>query len=307
MNYPLVSVIIPGYNHAPYLRERIDSVLEQDYPNFEVFLMDDCSSDNSREIMEEYRGKEHIKDILFNDRNTGNTFIQWKKGIVIANGEYIWIAESDDVAEKSFLTKMVAKLQTVADAVYAFSHSTIIGANGELLPNIWDGRSRYSHDGIYESRFFCLTRMIFYNAPYNASMVVFRKRFFAEIPDDYLQFRHNGDYCFWLLMSMMGRVLEVNEPLNRFRQHDRKVSADGKDEAFLENAAIVDKAITLLRLSSYQQRCLKGKYRKRWLRAKESTRDEARRRYPRVYGGSLFDSLVYDIDKIINLSHFHNR
>ena len=48
----LVSVIIPGYNHAPYLRERIESVLNQEYPDFEVILLDDCSTDNSADIMQ---------------------------------------------------------------------------------------------------------------------------------------------------------------------------------------------------------------------------------------------------------------
>ena len=51
---PTVSVIIPNYNHAPYLKERIDSVLNQTYQDFEVIILDDCSPDNSVEVIEQY-------------------------------------------------------------------------------------------------------------------------------------------------------------------------------------------------------------------------------------------------------------
>ena len=64
----LVSVIIPGYNHAPYLRERIESVLNQEYPDFEVILLDDCSTDNSADIMQAYASGKYSskgKDVRF--------------------------------------------------------------------------------------------------------------------------------------------------------------------------------------------------------------------------------------------------
>ena len=57
---PTVSVIIPNYNHAPYLKERIDSVLNQTYQDFEVIILDDCSPDNSVEVIEQYRSNPHV-------------------------------------------------------------------------------------------------------------------------------------------------------------------------------------------------------------------------------------------------------
>ena len=68
----MVSVIIPNYCHAPYLRQRIDSVLAQSYPDFEVVLLDDCSTDGSREVIERYRNHPRIKQIVYNDRNGGS-------------------------------------------------------------------------------------------------------------------------------------------------------------------------------------------------------------------------------------------
>jgi len=49
---PKVSVIVPNYNHAPYLKQRIDSILAQSYQDFELILLDDCSTDNSREMLD---------------------------------------------------------------------------------------------------------------------------------------------------------------------------------------------------------------------------------------------------------------
>ena len=71
-----VSVIIPNYRHARYLKERIDSVLEQTYRDFEVIILDDCSPDDSQEIIETYRSREKIAHIVYNEHNSGSTFVQ---------------------------------------------------------------------------------------------------------------------------------------------------------------------------------------------------------------------------------------
>lgn len=78
--HPTVSVIIPNYNHAPYLKERIESVTGQEYDDIEVILLDDCSGDNSREIIERYRSHPKVSQVIFNEKNSGTTFAQWKRG-----------------------------------------------------------------------------------------------------------------------------------------------------------------------------------------------------------------------------------
>ncbi len=77
MKHPLVSVIIPNYNHALYLDERIQSVLNQSYGHFEVIILDDLSKDNSREVMEKYRDYPHVSHIVYNTENSGSTFKQY--------------------------------------------------------------------------------------------------------------------------------------------------------------------------------------------------------------------------------------
>ena len=78
-NTPLVSIIVPNYNHARFLTERFESILSQTYHNFELIILDDCSTDNSCEVIERYRENPHVSQIVYNEKNCGNTFEQWMK------------------------------------------------------------------------------------------------------------------------------------------------------------------------------------------------------------------------------------
>ena len=103
---PLVSIIVPNYNHAKYLHQRLDSIFNQTCTNFEVILLDDLSTDNSIEILNSYNDS-RISHRFYNKENSGSPFRQWKKGLEAAKGELVWIAESDDWADVSFLEKMI--------------------------------------------------------------------------------------------------------------------------------------------------------------------------------------------------------
>lgn len=104
---PKVSVIVPNYNYARFLNRRLDCIYGQTYKNYEVILLDDCSTDNSRELLEQYR-REHPDNTMtaFNIENQG-VFGQWKKGMSLATGELCWIAEADDWCEDTFLECLV--------------------------------------------------------------------------------------------------------------------------------------------------------------------------------------------------------
>src|ERR1700675_4790198 len=106
---PKVSVIIPNYNHARFLRQRMESVLGQTFQDFEVILLDDCSTDESQSILREYAADPRVR-LEFNEKNSGSTFKQWNKGVRLVRGKYVWMAESDDYAEPQFLEKVVARL-----------------------------------------------------------------------------------------------------------------------------------------------------------------------------------------------------
>ena len=108
---PIVSVIVPNYNHGKFLKERLDSILAQTFTDYEIILLDDRSTDGSDQLLLSYSGQPHISAVILNETNTGSPFVQWEKGIKTARGKYIWIAESDDSARKEFLQTTVAFLE----------------------------------------------------------------------------------------------------------------------------------------------------------------------------------------------------
>ncbi|GAB6009248.1 glycosyltransferase family 2 protein [Dysgonomonas reticulitermitis] len=218
----MVSVILPTYNHAPYLKQRIDSILNQTYQDYELIILDDCSPDNSREIIESYRNNPHISHIIYNETNSGSTFKQWKKGVRLAKGEYIWIAESDDYADITFLEKAMASIQEYNSA-YCFVKTTIVDKNNNTVkqqPDILAGNSMPLDE-------FTKEYLLFSNPVSNASMVVFRKNALDKtIWDHITEFRYCGDWLLW--GSFKGNanttVSEVKEYLNFFRTHSVNVS-----------------------------------------------------------------------------------
>ena len=299
---PTVSVIIPNYNHAPYLKERIDSVLNQTYQDFEVIILDDCSPDNSVEVIEQYRSNPHVSHILINEQNTRNTFIQWERGISMAKGRYIWIAESDDVAEPQLLETLIGQLEQHPDASVAFCHSRLIDADGALLSE--QNTKNPAQPGqitIDDSSTF-LRHLLIFNYIYNASMAVFRRDVYDRANPDYKQFRYCGDWHFWASVCAAGRVIEVYDMLSRFRQHQRKVTEDSKKDVFHvwnDEMKTIRYIASLCKLTTLEQRCLKGRLSKRLRRADmtEEERQQLRNEYPTLCSGNTLDIICYELGK----------
>ncbi len=225
MKYPLISVIIPNYNHAKYLDERISTVLNQTYQNYEVIILDDCSPDNgeSKTRIEKYRNNIHIKHIIYNKTNSGSTFIQWRKGFELAKGDIIWIAESDDYCSNNFLDELVACWIKYPTCTIIQCLSKYIWENGESLhPNkVYNGKI------VYEIGTLAIKRHMICSNFYipNASAVTFRRDVAMEIPNDYMDYKASGDRLFWIYMLEHGDLCTINKPLSYFRQHRNKVSS----------------------------------------------------------------------------------
>lgn len=294
----MVSVIVPNYCHAPYLRERIDSILNQTYQDFELILLDDCSTDNSREVLESYRNREHVSHIVINEQNTGNTFLQWEKGLLLAKGEYVWIAESDDVAEPQFLETLVKALEDHPEAVVAYAHSQMIDSDSHDLDFTWHPKGSNGETVVYDGDWFLRHRMLVHNNIYNASMVVFRKKVFEHIPKSYQQYRYCGDWLFWNYVCTFGQVIEVCQVLNRYRQHKRKVTADSQQDGrkWRDIAGILRELADMLRLNGLQRCCLRGRWTKRF--NKEHGPKEVRQEFPDLYHGTTLDMVLYEVGKM---------
>lgn len=219
---PRVSVIVPNYNHAKYLPARLDSIFAQTYKDFEVILLDDCSNDNSLEVLETYRMRPRVSQFLVNERNSGSPFRQWRKGIDFARGEYIWIAESDDFTEPTFLERLVPILDSDANVGIAFCNITLVNAAGQAIPrqvksayekDLWS--SSFRMEGIDAIR----RLLVVTNSIPNASAVLFRKSVFQQVPDTYMEFRYNGDWLIWISMLQHCSLYFLAETLSYFRHH----------------------------------------------------------------------------------------
>ena len=119
---PGVWVIVPNYNHARHLAQRLDSIFNQTYRDIEVIVLDDASSDDSRTVLANYRDRADVR-IVVNDHNSGSTFRQWLKEIDLATSDILWIAESDDRCEPDFLETLVPAFENSSvKLAYANSH-----------------------------------------------------------------------------------------------------------------------------------------------------------------------------------------
>lgn len=230
---PLVSVIIPSYNHEKFIKFRIESILNQTYQNFEIIIMDDVSPDNSRDIIEKYRSHEKVSHIIFNEKNSGSTFHQWNNGIFkYAKGDYVWIAESDDMCDQFFLEKMIEKITLDEKIVLAYAQSTRMNSNNKKTGSWITWTQDMKGGDIFNTSFqmngteFIKRFMLFKNVIPNASGVIFKKEIFLAFSGALPHLRTNGDWDIWIKILSKGDVYYCSEELNYFRYHDNSVIAN---------------------------------------------------------------------------------
>lgn len=225
---PMVSVVIPNYNYAHYLTQRIDSVLHQTYTDYELILLDDASADNSAEILNAYKSLPCISHVVINEKNTGSPFIQWMKGITLSRGKYVWIAEADDLAEPDFLENCVNLAEKYTDTAICHTGSLLIDDSGKVRhrhPNHWGRRRKRKEFASFDGRKFAEYNLYWKNYIINASGVIFRREYALRLSDSsFLSMKYCGDWQFWFEMSLQGTVVEIYKPLNSFRQHAQKVT-----------------------------------------------------------------------------------
>ena len=223
MSLPKVSVIIPNYNHADHLQQRIDSVLNQSYENFEVIILDDCSTDDSQSIINSYRSHPAITHIEFNSVNTGSPFKQWKKGIESSKGEWIWIAESDDYADERFLEIMIRALNDHKNVGLIYCDSNIVSnyrASQETFASLKNKRfntDRWSENHINSGLYEIENYLLFGGTINNTSAVLFKRDVLLRANPFDISLRHIGDKYTFVKVLAKSNVIYVKDNLNYFR------------------------------------------------------------------------------------------
>nr|WP_315155907.1 glycosyltransferase family 2 protein [uncultured Flavobacterium sp.] len=225
---PKVSIIIPSYNHAVFLKDRLDTILNQTFKNWEAIIIDDQSSDNSVEIITDFLKRNpdfRVKHFIINDKNSESGYNSWKKGIELAETEYIWIAETDDYSEPTFLQELVEILDHNEDVALAFCGSNYI----EDSKIIYDSTNRTKDLEVDLGKYKIVGDNVFLNKmPFNTyitngSSVVFRKPK-EKMNDELFNNRQLSDLFLWSFLVQNRKFVFLNKNLNFFRRHENSTT-----------------------------------------------------------------------------------
>lgn len=238
-----ISVVVPNYNYATYLYQRMFSILNQDYKLYEILLLDDCSTDLSKDKIKEVLDalSPYIKiKSLINEKNSGSAFKQWQKGFDMAKGDYIWIAEADDFCEKNLVSSLVAPIQKDKEIVISYAATAFINADGTIrmktvIPQIdllqtnhWN--TSYVIDGTEELRNYAYLNC---TIP-NVSSCLIKKGNYDAFFKEAIEYKQSGDWVFYANVMQTGKIAFVSKTINYYRVHTNNVSTMMNKKRHLE-------------------------------------------------------------------------
>lgn len=273
---PKVSVIVPNYNYLRFLPERIESIRKQTFRDFEMILLDDCSNDGSTGYILSLRRDKDVSLVVLSDENSGSPFHQWKRGLELATGEYVWIAEADDFAEPGFLAEALKPLEEDPEVALSFVQAECVDETGAVDRGNPLYRRYIDPVGpesgpvrVYDGREYVKHNLFWRNYIYNASGVVFRRNMLS--PDDIEKvesLRNDGDWLLWTMLALRGKVAVSPRRLNRFRFHDNNVTAAGEArKAHLPQMMQVTKyVLDNVDVGPVRRALMLGGYYKKWKR-----------------------------------------
>jgi hypothetical protein len=205
---PTISAIVPNYNHMWFIAERLRSIVKQKLPVSEIIILDDASTDASRDIIERLIATIRIPvKVVCNERNSGSVFAQWAKGIGLAKGDLIWICESDDSCRADFLSRLVPYFEDPS-VMLAFGKVVSIdelGRESDVLDAYREGAAQgYWEVPRVEAAF------RWFQGPFgvrnvipNVGGCIFRRQELTpEVLEAFLSYRISGD---WYLYSRLAR------------------------------------------------------------------------------------------------------
>ena len=249
-------MIVPNYNHERYLRRRLNSIYGQTYKNIEVILLDDCSSDQSRSVLDQYAAAyPEITRTLYNDKNSGSAFHQWAKGIKAATGDLVWIAESDDYCDDRFIEVLVRCFEDEA-VLLAYAKSTFVDKNeapirDDFQSYLSDLACAEKWNGSYVETAHNEVKgaLGIKNTIPNASGVLFKRPIDMPLLDDeaWLSMVVAGDWVFYLHIIRGGKIAYSTETTNFFRRYEGSAAeVTYKKEVFYREVGMASRTVAAL-------------------------------------------------------------
>src|SRR5665213_4185839 len=214
MNPPQVSVLIPTYNYARYLAEAIESVLAQDFQDFELLIADDCSTDNTAEVVRPFCARDARVHFAVNSANLGMVN-NWNQCLAQARGEYIKFLFGDDkLFHRQALSKLLALMRQYPSAVLAASARAIVDEQSNAV-DVYRDLAEGCHDGRK-----IITAYMMENGKNlvgEPSAVMFRK---AEARRGFdPKYQQITDVEMWIHLLEKGDLAYTRQPLCAFRCH----------------------------------------------------------------------------------------
>lgn len=203
----LVSVIMPSYNTAQYISNSINSVLSQTYTNWELLIVDDCSTDNSLEIINSF--KDQRIRVLQNEKNSGAA-ISRNFALREAKGKWIAFLDSDDIWAKDKLQKQIKFMEENGYAFTYTDYQTIL--NGKAQPYVNIAPNVITKKKMYDYCYFFTSTVI-----YNRDKVGL-----IQIAD----LKKNNDYAMWLQIIEKSKAYRLPECLSFYIKHSGSISTD---------------------------------------------------------------------------------
>lgn len=233
-----ISVVIPNYNYEKFLLERLESILKQTYKVKEIFILDDCSTDGSWELMEDLRLLLNpyipVKTVK-NETNQG-VFKQWKKGFELAQGDYVWITEADDYSEAQFLEEVTKPCLLNSNIVLSYSNTSFIDQRGSVVYRNILSEIDVTHSGHWQKNYVIagqkeLEQYLYLNCTIsNVSSTIIKRNIplttFAEAE----QYKQIGDWMFYVAVMPLGDVAYCAKRLNYYRIHGLNVTSTMKKQ-----------------------------------------------------------------------------
>ena len=231
---PLVSIIVPTYNHAEFIEERLESIYRQTYDGpVEVYLLDDASSDHSPRVLQSFADRfPTITTLITNSENSGSAFRQWRRGLARARGDVVWIAESDDLCDRDFLETLVPLMANPA-VMLAFSRTVFFrDTTRHVVLTLEDylhdvGPFRFDIPWIQPGAALVAAGFAEKNLVPNVSGAVFRHP--RSMPfldsDEWLDMRLAGDWIFYLEIIKSGLVAYSPATTNYHRSTDTTLTS----------------------------------------------------------------------------------
>lgn len=235
---PLLSVIIPLYNHEKYIRRAIESVLKQTYPSLELIIIDDGSSDRSFEVARKF----HDKRIRLLTQENAGAHQAINRGLGMARGEYLAILNSDDFYEKKRFEVMIRYMQEHPRIGFACSYLTVINEKGRKLgvKKGWKNMEPWllEHPQLsFQDPCDFKKNLLVANFISTTSNFLFRRSLYEEIGGmRNLRFAHDWDFA--LRAAEVTECALIDQPLVRYRVHESNTISSNRKWMLFEIAWI---------------------------------------------------------------------